>query len=154
MNELTEQKTERLQQLKQRAQELVQQQELQLDAREIIPLEVAKLLEDLRIYQVELELQNEELRAAQRDAELAQRRYQSLFEQMPLPALVVQANGQVENGNERADLLLGARISYAGPDNRLFQRLNRDDRTRLHVALRDLRPGDPLVSTSAWVSRW
>jgi diguanylate cyclase (GGDEF)-like protein/PAS domain S-box-containing protein len=145
MNELPEQKTERLQQLKQRAQALLKQPEIEDEQREAVSLDVAKLLEDLRIYQVELELQNEELRAAQQNAELSQRRYQSLFEQMPLPALVVEAKGVIENCNELASALLGGRKSYGSPDNRLFQGLNREDRTRLHVALRDLRHGDPLV---------
>jgi hypothetical protein len=51
-------------------------------------LQTTKLLEELRIYQVELELQNEELRDAQQEAELARKRYQTLFAQMPLAALV------------------------------------------------------------------
>lgn len=145
MIELAEQKTERLQQLKQRAQALLEQQEDKAQRQELASLEVTKLLEDLRIYQVELELQNEELRAAQQMSELAQRRYQSLFEQMPLPALVVESKGTIENCNESASALLGARKSFAGPDNRLFQGLNSEDRTRLHVALRDVQRGDPLV---------
>ena len=143
--QLVDLKTERLQQLKQRAEELLHQQEAGVERAEAIPVEVSKLMEDLRIYQVELELQNDELRAAQQDAELSRRRYQSLFEQMPLPALVVQAKGAIENCNERASAVLGERKSYGGPDNRLFQGLSRDDRSRLHVALRDARPGDTLV---------
>ena len=137
--------TERLQQLKLRAQAQVQPQESSVDWPGIIPVEVAKLLEDLRIYQIELELQNEELRASQQDLALSRKRYQSMFEQMPLPALVVEAKGLIENLNERAAVLLGTRKSQAGFDNRLFQGLGRDDRTRLHVALRDVRHGDPLV---------
>lgn len=66
-----------------------------------VPVEVTKLLEDLRIYQIELELQNEELRGAQQDLALSRKRYQSMFEQMPLPALVVEAKGLIENYNAR-----------------------------------------------------
>ena len=134
----------RLQQLRERAQAVSQQH---ISTQELDPakLEVTTLLEDLRIYQIELELQNEELRATQQDMALSRQRYQSLFELMPLPALVVETRGVIEECNERAATLLGARKVQGGLDNRLFQGLARDDRTRLHVALRDVLHGEPLV---------
>lgn len=144
MLDVTEKKTERLQRLKQRAQTLLEQGGESAPG-DGMPLETAKLLEDLRIYQVELELQNDELRAVQQDADIAKRRYQCLFEQMPLPALVVASSGLIESVNERANSLLGERKSYGSPDKRLFQGLSHADRSRLHVALRDLRPGAPMV---------
>jgi diguanylate cyclase (GGDEF)-like protein/PAS domain S-box-containing protein len=141
---MTGQTQERLEGLKQRALVLAQQS---LDANAIdgVSVEVAKLLEDLRIHQIELELQNDELRATQQDLALSQRRYQAMFDQMPMPALVVDPRGLVDNCNDRAAELLGASLPGAGPDNRLFQGLNRDDRTRLHMALREVRHGEPLV---------
>ena len=144
MNVLTDHPSERLQQLKQRAQALIRQEHDHAPVA-LIPVEVTQLLEDLRIYQIELELQNEELRGAQQDLALSRKRYQSMFEQMPLPALVVEAKGLIENHNARASALLGGRSSQTGADNRLFQGLSRNDRTRLHVALRDVRHGDPMV---------
>ncbi|MDP1998652.1 MAG: PAS domain-containing protein, partial [Rhodoferax sp.] len=133
-----------LQQLKERALALAQQQPGDT-VTDLATVEVTKLLEDLRIYQIELELQNEELRSAQHGLAVSRRRYQSLFEQMPLPALVVEARGLIEECNERAATLLGERKAHGSLDNRLFQGLSRDDRTRLHVALRDVRDGEPLV---------
>jgi diguanylate cyclase (GGDEF)-like protein/PAS domain S-box-containing protein len=144
MSALTEQPSERMQQLKQRAQAVILKKH-EGEPAAAVPVEVTQLLEDLRIYQIELELQNEELRSAQQDLELSRKRYQSMFEQMPLPALVMEARGLIENHNARAATLLGARTSQTGSDNRLFQGLNRNDRSRLHVALRDVRHGDPLV---------
>lgn len=148
MNTLTAEKSERLQLLKRRAQELLQEHQQHDQPQQLASIEVAKLLEDLRIYQVELELQNEELRAAQLDSELAKRRYQTLFDQMPLPALVVDAQGMVENCNQRAISLLGPSNSFGIPDNRLSQVLCGEDRSRLHVALRDIQHGDALVLSS------
>lgn len=141
---MTGQTQERLEGLKQRALALAQQS---LDASSIdgVSVEVAKLLEDLRIHQIELELQNDELRATQQDLALSQRRYQAMFDQMPMPALVVDPRGLVDNCNDRAAELLGAPLPGTGPDNRLFHGLNRDDRTRLHMALREVRHGEPLV---------
>jgi len=143
--EPTEQKKERLQLLKQRAQEVLAQADRDPEPGQLDALQVAKLMEDLRVYQVELELQNEELRGAQQSAELARKRYQTLFDQMPLPAVVVDTKGTVEDCNQLGEALLGARKRYVNTDNRLWQRLSRDDRSRLHVALRDVTPGSVVV---------
>ncbi len=138
-------KRERLQVLKQRAQVVLAQGDTEQSAGQMDALQATKLLEDLRIYQVELELQNDELRAAQQSAELARKRYQTLFDQMPLPAVVVDVKGVVEDCNQLGDALLGPRKRFVNTDGRLWQLLNVDDRTRLHVALRDVAPGDTLV---------
>lgn len=143
--ESVREKTERLQALKERAQEVLgQYQESEaLDRAET--LEVTTLLENLRIYQVELELQNDELRAAQMTAEQAQRSYRTLFDQMPLPALVLDTAGLVDEANELAYALLDARDGAAKFDGRFWLRLSRPDRTRLHVALRDVMPSQTQV---------
>ncbi len=143
--ESTGQKQERLQLLKQRAQVVLAQGDSDQPEGVMDALQVTKLLEDLRIYQVELELQNDELRAAQQSAELARKRYQTLFDQMPLPAVVVDVKGVVEDCNQLGDTLLGPRKRFVNTDSRLWQLLSVEDRTRLHVALRDLAPGDTLV---------
>ena len=103
------------------------------------------LLEDLRVHQLELEVQNEELRRAQQEAELSRARYRSIFEQLPLPALVLDPKGRVEQSNARVTALLGSAAPYTPIDNRLFEHLGRDDRARLHVALRDFVPGQSVV---------
>ncbi len=140
-----ETKSERLKLLKQRAQAVLELHQQVEASGQTQSLEVTKLLEDLRIYQVELELQNEELRLAQQEADLARRRYHSLFQQMPLPAAVVDTNGTIEESNERATILLGERKRFVTLDGRLWQKLNSKDRARFHVALRDVRPGESLV---------
>jgi diguanylate cyclase (GGDEF)-like protein/PAS domain S-box-containing protein len=108
-------------------------------------VEITKLLEDLRIYQVELEVQNEELRHAQQELELSRTRYQALFGQMPIAAMVLDSKGIIQRFNDRASALLGPQKSYATQDNRLFQELCPEDRTRLHVAIRDLIHGESQV---------
>jgi diguanylate cyclase (GGDEF)-like protein/PAS domain S-box-containing protein len=140
-----ENKSERLHQLKQRALVLLQQQEQSNNSDKLLSLENGQLLEDLRIYQVELELQNDELRAAQQDANLARQRYQALFEQMPLPALVLDAQGLIQDLNQRAAALFGPDKRFGLADSRLAQKLGTEQRTRLHVALRDVRHGEPVL---------
>ena len=143
--ETISQKTQRLQRLKERAQQVLAQAEKDQAEGLADTLQTTKLLEELRIYQVELELQNEELRDAQQEAELARKRYQTLFAQMPLAALVVDDKGVVDDCNTHAEALLGQRKRFVSQDTRLWQKLSREDRNRLHVALRDMVPGHTQV---------
>ncbi|MCF7986419.1 MAG: PAS domain S-box protein [Methylovulum sp.] len=61
------------------------------------------MLENLKIYQAELEIQNEELRHSQLIAETSTRRFSSLFASLPLPALVINSVGVVLECNEQAE---------------------------------------------------
>ena len=144
-DESVPQKSERLLLLKQRAQAIL----AQADAGQVLGvpdnLQVIKLLEDLRVYQVELELQNDELRAAQQEADVARKRYQNLFAQMPMPALVVDVNGMVDDCNELANAFLGTSRRGNTLDARLWQKLSSSDRLRLHPALRDVAPGQTML---------
>ncbi|MGZ5049564.1 MAG: bifunctional diguanylate cyclase/phosphodiesterase [Methylobacter sp.] len=63
---------------------------------------ITDLLEDIKIYQAELEVQNEELRQNHLIAENAMRRFGNLFNWLPLPALVVDDLGVVLECNEMA----------------------------------------------------
>ena len=144
-NRTISQKTERLAVLKQRAQAVLNLHEGAAPEGSSTALNTAELLEDLRIYQVELEMQNDELRAAQQEADLLHRRYQSLFELMPLPALVVDGNGAVDDCNERASALLGRGNHNVNPDNRFWHVVHKGARARLHAALRDVRSGESML---------
>lgn len=140
----TEHTTERLAQLKQRAQKVLEQYTRQGSPPTIAPTDVATLMEDLRIYQVELELQNQELRQVQQEAELARRQYQLLFDQMPLVTLVLDTHGMVDDCNASAELLLG-KLPRVGPDRRFWRMLEQDGRKRVFSALRRMEAGQTLV---------
>lgn len=151
------QKQERLSLLKQRAQAVLNQvahesRELD-DAQDASQQHTLKLLEELRTYQVELELQNEELRAAQHDAELARQRYQYLFLHLPLAAMVVDSQGVIDECNALADTLLGARKPHVNADRRLWRLLSAQDRTRVHQALRDVAMGEASALSRVTTSR-
>jgi len=93
------------------------------------------LLEDLRVYQVELELQNDNLLRAQQTAALASERYQQLFDLLPMPALVLNASGQVREDNLLAREWLGPPKAGQLGDFRLTGCMSKTDRTRLLRAL-------------------
>ena len=61
-----------------------------------------QLIEDLRKYQSELEIQNKALRYSQQEAEAASERFAILFSNVPLALMVVDESGQVLASNSMA----------------------------------------------------
>jgi PAS domain S-box-containing protein len=72
------------------------------------------VLEELRIHQIELEMQNEELRRAQADLEHSRARYFDLYDLAPVGYLTVDDKGAILEMNLRAAALLGANRSSLG----------------------------------------
>ncbi|MBK1629628.1 hypothetical protein CKO31_02525 [Thiohalocapsa halophila] len=72
-------------------------------------LDISKLLENLRVYQAELEIQNDELRASEQQASTALARYTTLFTSLPMAGLVVDDFGLVLEANPQARSLLALR---------------------------------------------
>ena len=65
----------------------------------------SQLIEDLRKYQSELEIQNRALRYSQQEAEGASERFATLFSSVPLALMVVDEEGQVMASNAMAQRL-------------------------------------------------
>lgn len=62
----------------------------------------AALIHELRVHQIELEIQNEELVAARAQAESALRGYTELFDFAPIASVVLDASGMIRDANLRA----------------------------------------------------
>ncbi|MBK1646636.1 hypothetical protein CKO25_18730 [Thiocapsa imhoffii] len=60
------------------------------------------LVENLRIYQAELEIQNEELQVSQQTSEDALIRFAAFFNDLPLPAIVIDQQGLILEANQRS----------------------------------------------------
>lgn len=73
---------------------------------------VSEMVEDLKIYQAELEIQNEELRHASLLAENAMQRFSLLFTALPLPALVIDSLKVVLECNDEAERLFKLQHSH------------------------------------------
>ncbi len=66
-----------------------------------------RLIHELRVHQIELELQNEELTQAKEKAELAERKYTELYDFAPSGYLSLTQTGEIVELNISAERLLG-----------------------------------------------
>lgn len=69
--------------------------------------EIKTLLHDYQVHQIELELQNEELRATQAQLEMTRNRFTGLFSDAPMGYLVLDEQGVIEQANESFAVMVG-----------------------------------------------
>lgn len=78
-----------------------------------------RLLHELHVHEIELEMQNEELKAAQREAELAAKKYRDLYDLAPSGYITLDKSGAILEINKNALSLLNLEYQPA-----LTSRLN------------------------------
>ena len=95
---------------------------------EITSTDVKKLFEDLHIHQIELEIQNEELRRAQLELEASRDRYSELYDFAPVGYVTISENGSVLQANLSCSSILGVeRSSLIGkPFSRFINKKDQD----------------------------
>jgi PAS domain S-box-containing protein len=103
---MTTKKTESPQQLRQRAEELFRASE-SLIMESTSPEEITQLLHELRVHQIELEMQNEELRCAQADLDASQARYFDLYDLAPAGYMTITNNNMIQDVNLAAATMFG-----------------------------------------------
>jgi two-component system sensor kinase FixL len=69
--------------------------------------EVHKLMHELQVHQIELEMQNDQLRLTQLELEQARDRYADLYDFAPIAHLTLSASGEILEANLKAAELLG-----------------------------------------------
>jgi CRP/FNR family transcriptional regulator len=97
------------------------------------PAQMWQALHELRLRQIELEVQNEELRRAQMAAEVARAHYRELYDLAPAGYLVVDDDGRIVEVNRCAAALLGAAEQQALLNQPLTQFVLRDDQDHLYL---------------------
>ena len=71
------------------------------------------LTHELEVYQVELELQNEELRRAKVELESSRNEFSDLYEFAPVPYVALNEEGAIQRANKAAIRMLGVRRKVA-----------------------------------------
>jgi diguanylate cyclase (GGDEF)-like protein/PAS domain S-box-containing protein len=99
--------------------------------------EALRLVEELRIYQSELETQNHELSSAQAEITSTLEKYRALFDNLPLPALIANSKGFVLEANRQAGRFLGLDRSEGLLHRSLLQLFDSDSRSQIHPVLAD-----------------
>jgi PAS domain-containing protein len=91
------------------------------NAEELRDADVKKLVHELQVHQIELEMQNEELRRAHEIAETALKKYTMLFDLAPLGYFSLDSEGTICDLNYTgADMLGDRRFSLINSNFKLF----------------------------------
>ena len=83
------------------------QAELSRGDQALTPVQAQKVLHELRVHQIELEMQNEELRRTQHELDIERKRYFDLYDLAPVGYLSVSEQGLILEANLSAAILLG-----------------------------------------------
>jgi PAS domain S-box-containing protein len=94
-----------------------------------------QLVEELRIYQTELEIQNQELSSAQSEISLTLEKYRALFDNLPLPAIIADGKGFIVEANLQASELIGLHRNSQLQHRSVLQLFDIDSRSHLYPAL-------------------
>lgn len=107
------------------------------------PEELKRILHELRVHQIELEMQNEELRRTQAELDAQRARYFDLYDLAPVGYLTVSDKGLIVQGNLTAAALLGApRSNLAGRPFSQF--ILKEDQDTYYLRLKQLlETGEP-----------
>jgi PAS domain-containing protein len=79
--------------------------------------DVEALVHELRVHQIEMELQCQELRVAQAELEASRNRYLELYESVPLGYVTIDRRGRILNLNPAGIELLGEDRKTASSHN-------------------------------------
>ncbi len=96
-----------------------------------------KLVHEFQVYQIELEMQNEELRAAQFELHTSRDRYQSLYYYAPIGFLTLNRDGNITDANQAASALLNySKAELQGA--KYLKYMHSEDRDRFYLFFQQL----------------
>jgi len=102
------------------AERLLNENQIAAD-RLIIETDTKKLVHELQVHQIELEMQNDELRQAYLTAETALKKYTMLYDLAPMGYLTLDRNGTISELNFTAAEMIGERrFSLENTNFKLF----------------------------------
>jgi PAS domain S-box-containing protein len=113
--------------LRRNAEELLKKKQVKME-KDSIETDSIKLLHELQVHQIELEMQNEELIKANETAETALKKYTMLYDFAPMGYFTLDPNGNIYELNfTGAEMLGDKRFSLVNTNFRLF--ISKESRT-------------------------
>ncbi len=107
--------------LRKQAERILQQKKDKAKRDEKNEADAKKLLHELQVHQIELEMQNEELQRAYETAEAALKKYTIVFDQAPMGLITLDSNETIDELNfTAADMLGERRIRLIGSNFKLY----------------------------------
>lgn len=82
------------------------------DLSRISPDDLPDLFHEIQVYQIQLEIQNEELRRVQEELETVKDRYVALYENAPVGYLTLDSSGRIKSVNRMAGAMFGFAPGY------------------------------------------
>lgn len=108
------------QMLRNKAEEKLRQIQNNAEPQEI-EVDMKKLLHELQVHQIELEMQNEELKQAYESSETALKKYTMLYDFAPMGYITLEADGGISDLNFTAAEMLGEkRFTLLNSNFKLF----------------------------------
>ncbi len=106
--------------LRKKAEDLLKEKEKQSD-KKIIEADIKKLVHELQVHQIELEMQNEELHLAYETTEQALKKYTMLYDYSPMGYFTLDQDGVIHDLNfSGAEMLQEKRFSLIDANFKLF----------------------------------
>lgn len=116
------------------------------------PEEGHRLIHELRVHQIELEMQNEELRRTEQELAIAHDRYLDLYDYAPVGYLILGRDGRIKQANLTCERLLGLdRRALLGQSFAHFAA--RDAQDNLHFFFENLHHADSSQTTEVRLAR-
>jgi PAS domain-containing protein len=131
--------------------EAILKEKQQMAEHEYLESDLKKLLHELQVHQVELEMQNEELQNAYQSTQEALKKYTLLYDFAPLGYMTIGCNGTILELNFSAAELIGEkRISLKGSNFKQF--ITIESKPIFHEFLNKVCTDDLKQTTVLWLS--
>lgn len=98
---------QKIKELRQEAEKILMQKE-SLIKESPVNEEIARLLEELSVHQIELEMQNDELQRSQQELEHQKNKFIDLYENAPVAYITISPTGNVVSQNRKATEIFGS----------------------------------------------
>lgn len=129
-------KSKQMSELRKKAEDLLMSGEIPPD-KKISDADIRALIHELQVYQIELEMQNEELRKAQGELEESYKRYFDLYDFAPVGYLTLDEKGIIREVNLVAADLLNRKRGFL-INKSFYQHITLEDRDILYSHLRKI----------------